>query len=408
MKKAIVNNLGLKLLSVAIAILFWFFVINLSDYSMTVRIKDIPVQEQNGDALDALDKVYDIASGDKVDIIVKGRRSVVSKLDANDFVATADLSTMSITNTVQIFVEPKNKSLTDEINITCVDNTMKLNLEEKVSVKMPVKVLTKGNTAEGYYACVLEAKPNMITVEGPKSAVERVTEVRTEVSVDKLKKDAKLEGVLALVDAYGDEIANDKLVLERKKVNVSVKVYPIKVVPVSIQTTGVPAKGYDVAKVEYQPKTISIAGPESVLEYVKEIKLNNISVSGVSSSIETTINILDYLPDGVYLAQDSNEVAVSITIDKLETKTFYPKVSDITLTGKKSDFKYTVKLSSNFRIDVSGLGVEIEELKLEDLAPTISLSNILPGTNYNVSLQLKDKEGCTYTIIGTVEIVAEN
>ena len=35
--------------------------------------------------LDELDQVYDVVSGDTVDIIVKGRRSVVGTLDKDDF-----------------------------------------------------------------------------------------------------------------------------------------------------------------------------------------------------------------------------------------------------------------------------------------------------------------------------------
>lgn len=57
--------------------------------------------------LDELDQVYDVVSGDTVDIIVKGRRSVVGTLDKDDFTAIADLSTMSITDTVSISVEAK-------------------------------------------------------------------------------------------------------------------------------------------------------------------------------------------------------------------------------------------------------------------------------------------------------------
>ena len=90
MKKKLIDNLSLKLVSVVLAIICWFVVMNISDYVMTVRIYDIPVEEINGEVLSGLDKVYDIVSGDTVDMIVKGRRSVVSKLEASDFVATAD------------------------------------------------------------------------------------------------------------------------------------------------------------------------------------------------------------------------------------------------------------------------------------------------------------------------------
>ena len=53
---------------------------------------------------------------------------------------------MSITDTVSISVEAKSNTVQSEINITCVDNTMKLNLEEKVTQQFPIKVVTTGST----------------------------------------------------------------------------------------------------------------------------------------------------------------------------------------------------------------------------------------------------------------------
>ncbi|MBP3195922.1 MAG: hypothetical protein J6N21_02835, partial [Butyrivibrio sp.] len=97
MKKRLFNNVGYKLLAIVFAILLWLVVVNITDYTITVKIEDIPVEQQNTDVLEELDQIYDVVKGDTVDIYVKGRRSVVSNLSANNFYAYADLSQMSIT-----------------------------------------------------------------------------------------------------------------------------------------------------------------------------------------------------------------------------------------------------------------------------------------------------------------------
>ena len=99
-KDKIFKNFGYKLLSVFFACLLWLVVMNTSDYQTTKEIDNIPVTQLNGDVLNELDKLYEVAKGDTVDIVVKGRRSVIGDLSASDFIATADLSEMSITNTV--------------------------------------------------------------------------------------------------------------------------------------------------------------------------------------------------------------------------------------------------------------------------------------------------------------------
>ena len=57
-KRKILNNLGLKILSVICAIILWVVVMNVSDSRVTARIDDIPVETINGEALEQLDKVY--------------------------------------------------------------------------------------------------------------------------------------------------------------------------------------------------------------------------------------------------------------------------------------------------------------------------------------------------------------
>ena len=103
------GHIGYKISAVLLAIVAWLAVANISDYQTTRQISNIPVTQINGDVLDELDQVYDVVSGDTVDIIVKGRRSVVGTLDKDDFTAIADLSTMSITNKCKITPKSHDK-----------------------------------------------------------------------------------------------------------------------------------------------------------------------------------------------------------------------------------------------------------------------------------------------------------
>ncbi|MDE5873219.1 MAG: hypothetical protein K2H07_04830, partial [Lachnospiraceae bacterium] len=331
MKKKLLNNIGLKIISIVLAIVFWFVVLNVSDYSMTVKIEDIPVQQLNGEVLEELDQVYDVASGDTVDIIVRGRRSVVTKLGKGDFVATADLSTMSITNTVQIFVTPKVSSLNDEISISYVDNTMKLNLEDKVVTQFPIKVKTEGEPADGYAVGEIEVKPNIVNVEGPKSAVDKITEVRAIVNVSGFSTSCERENTIELYDAYGEVIHNDKLFVSQNKVKLNISVYPVKSVAVNVSTIGTAGTGYDVAQVVYQPKTIQIAGPKEKIDKIASVEIRDLSVSGLTENFETMINVDDYLPEGVFVVGENKDIAVSVTIEKLESVTYDINVKDVTL-----------------------------------------------------------------------------
>ena len=393
MKKKLLDNIGLKIISVVVAIIFWLVVMNISDYTMTVRIDDIPVQQINGDVLAGLDQVYDVASGDTVSIVVRGRRSIVSKLTKDDFVAVADLSKMSITNTVQIFVNPKLASISDDISITYVDNTMKLNLEEKVSAQFPIKAVTKGNPIDGYAIGDIEVKPNIVTIEGPKSAIDKITEVRAVVNTDGIKSAYELDSSIQLFDAYGEEIVNDKLALSLEKVTVTVNVYPVIAVPINVSVRGTPGDGYDVREIAYQPKTVLVAGTEDKLDRISSIEINDISVSGLTENVETMINLSDYLPSGVFIAQDNQDVAISIIIEKLASVKLNVSPNDITLSGKNNRYTYKVALSDGYNVTISGLGDSIKDISLLSLKPSIDCSKLSVGINNNVTLDLQSIDG---------------
>ena len=149
MKEKILKNWGLKLMAVLLAFLVWFLVANIEDYTVTKTITGIPVEILNENAITDQDMVYDIVQGKTVDVKVEGRRSVVEKLTAEDFTASADLSELSITNSVQIAVDATSSAVRKEVAISIVDSMMKVAIEERGEKKLPISVVTSGQTQEG-------------------------------------------------------------------------------------------------------------------------------------------------------------------------------------------------------------------------------------------------------------------
>lgn len=408
MKNKIFDNFALKILAILCAILLWLVVLNISDYTITVEIKDIPVEQLNGDVLEELDQIYDVEKGDTVSILVKGRRSVVDRLSASDFVATADLSEMSITNTVQIHVDPKNKNLSDSISITLVDSTMSLRLEEKISVQFPVRINVKGEAKDGYASVTTAAVPNLITLTGPKSAIGRVTDVCVDVNISGRSDSFDTFGDVYLSDAYGEKYENDKIVLSEQSVKISAMIYPTKQVDVNVSVTGRPDDGYAVGDISYQPQTVTIAGAAEDIKSITELYIDDISVSGQSENLQTTIDLTKYLPENVYLAQNSSEVAVNITVEKLVQKTIEVVQKDISLINKQNGCTYTVTVSDDCKITASGLAEVIDLLDINSFSPTIDCTNLRVGDNQAVEVSVKDMDGVDYTISGTVNVHVNN
>ena len=398
MKEKLLKNWGLKIMAVLIAFLVWFLVANIEDYSISKTITGIPVAILNEEAITSQDMVYEIVQGRTVDIKVEGRRSVVEKLTIDDFTASADLSELSITNSVQISVDAVSSAIRREINISVVDTMMKVAIEERGEQKLPITVVTKGETQEGYAVVSAAATPNMVTVTGAASKVKDIKTVRVEVDVEGLNTSISTRGELILLDADGDPIESDKITRNLSTVSVKVVIQKTKEVPIQIVPSGEVAEGFGIAgPIEYQPTTVLIAGEEEVLRSIREISIEDIDITGLNSDYETTLDINNYLPDGVVIADSTQNIAVKINIEKLVERTLSIKLEDIDFTGADDRFQYeVVSEEKQFELTVTGLKRDLDALTVQDLQPSIDVSDYTGEGTYNARVDLQDLEHIQY------------
>lgn len=398
MKEKLLKNWGLKIMAVLISFLIWFLVANIEDYSISKTITGIPVMILNEEAITSQDMVYEIVQGRTVDIKVEGRRSVVEKLTIEDFTASADLSELSITNSVQITVDAANSAIRREINISVVDSMMKVAIEERGEQKLPVSVVTMGETQEGYAVVSAAATPNMVTVTGAASKVKDIKTVRVEVDVEGLNTSISTRGELILLDADGEQIESDKINKNLSTVSVRVVIQKTKEVPIQIVPAGQVAEGFSIAgAIEYQPTTVLIAGEEEVLRSVREISIEDIDIAGLNSDFETTVDINNYLPDGVVIADRTQDIAVKINIEKLVEKTLVIKPEDIEFTGMDDSFQYeVVPGEEQFELTITGLKRDLDSLTIQDLKPSINVSDYVSEGTYNVRVELQELENIQY------------
>lgn len=399
MKEKILKNWGFKILALLLGFLLWFLVANIEDYSITKTITGIPVELLNEDAIIEQGMVYEIEQGETVDIKVEGRRSVVEGLTVDDFAASADLSELSITNSVQISVDAVNAAVRREVDITIVDSMMKVAIEDSGEQKLPITVVTTGNTQEGYAVVSTAATPNMVTITGAASTVKRVAEVKAEVDVEGMNTEISTRSNLILLDSDGEVIESDKIKTNISIATVRVVIQKTKEVPVEINTTGTVANGYGIAgEIEYQPTTVLIAGDEADLRGISAIQIDDIDVTDMNSDYETTVNIENYLPDGIVVADRTQNIAIKIKIEKLVEKTLTIHASNLSLMGKSDDFTYTLPNEDNqFEITVVGLKADVDALSVADFEPTVDVSGLQSEGTHRVAIQMKSLNHLQYS-----------
>ncbi len=401
MKK--LNNIGLKLVSLIIAFVIWIVVANVDDYKTTKQISGIEIEFINGSAITEKNKVYEVPDGTTVDIVVKGKRSVVESLTSEDFKATADLSKMSITNAVMVEVSAVSSAIGRDLTITYGNNAVVVAVEDKLQTQYPITVRTTSEVAEGYAIRNKVATPNLITVEGAQSVVSNIREVVVDVDVKGASENITTVAEPIFIDGNGEVIDSSKFEYDVKSVDVLVEVMKTKELTVKITPAGDVRDGYAIASIDYQPTTIEVVGEPADLELVQEIVIDNIDVNNCYKDMEMAVSLLDYLPAGVTLVDANQEVMVKIVIEKIEDKELYFVPNDITMIGKQEGYSYTFKGPISYTLSVRGLKADLENLEIENFVPSIDVTGYGPGT-YTFTVNMKDIKGIEVLDTITVEV----
>ena len=389
------NNMWMKILSVVIAVLIWLFVANTNDPVVTKRFYSIPVKVMNEDALTKRGYAYEILDGEEVNITVKGKSSIVRSMGISDFQAIADFSKLSKVDAVPIDVTAKKYS--DQLDITLgTTNTMKIKKDEVVTISVPVNVTAKGDPAEGYAVGRVTSTPNLIKVSGPENLLSSAKEIRATVSVDGISHDVTATDKPVLYDEEGKKIISNQIEFDTASIGIYIELWKTKTVDVKLSYTGEPAKNYHLVSFDYEPKQITIAAPDDMLESLDSITLDSVSIEGLTEDYEKDIDLTQsVLPDNVILANDdTSDVKVKATIEKITSHKLSFTKKDINITNNTNNYKVSFDKDSDYSILVDGAASAVKNLDIKDFVPWIDINGLEPGT-HEVSLHVKDVEGVT-------------
>ncbi|MGN0402315.1 MAG: YbbR-like domain-containing protein [Acetatifactor sp.] len=315
MKKKIFHNWGLKLASLLLAFVIWFLVAKFGDPIVSVTFPNVQVTLKNTELLDNENKVFEVLDKtDTVRVTVRIPTSMRSQLRASDIVAEADMNKLTDINTIAISYYIPN---VDADSIDGDHDFVRLSVEERMTKWIRVQSQIRGEVAENYMVAGTSSDQNLIEVSGAKSVIERVSYAGVEIDVSGATNNISMNVEPQLYDSNGE-------LLELKGVNqnvgyihMTVEVLATKEVPVEYTLTGTPAEGYmTTGVVETNPRTLKIGGTVSALAGVNRVLIPEgiIDITGRNSDLTVNLNLKDYLPEGIRLADAASGSRATITV----------------------------------------------------------------------------------------------
>jgi YbbR domain-containing protein len=261
---------------------------------------------------------------------------------------------------------------------------MKVNKEDLAEKHFKVNVIQKGEPAEGYYVAEKTAN-TILRVSGPKSKIERIKDVIVEVDVTEISGSFRTTEEPKALDEEGNEI--EDLKFSENMVTINVGVYETKTINLQIAATGEPADGYVMTNIEYEPKTIEVAGDNNAFDNISSLSITE-NITGENNNIEKEINLQEQLEEGIILVGGSQTAVINITIEKAETKELTIWPGDIKTKSLGDTLKLNYVTTGPITVRVMGPAKELADISRTSLKPYIDLSNYAVGT-YAVAIEVE-------------------
>jgi YbbR domain-containing protein len=317
-KEMILNDFGLKVFSLLSAMVLWFLVTSFNDPITTMQVMNVTVKLQHTNLITDRNEVFSVEDdSDVIPVVtITAPRSIVDNLKADNVIATADVANMQEDGSIPITLTTNIYSR-EIASIRGSTEFVRLRIEDSSTKTLTLGVDTIGQPAAGYVLGSVSPEQNQIRISGARSLVSSVDQARVTVDITDARDNISTYVEVLLYDNEGETVASTHLSMNLYSVKVNAEILPTAEVPITWAVRGEPAEGCELTgEASVAPETVLVAAPERVLKKVDaiEIPAGQLNITGLTSDLTKTVNIADFLPDGVWLADSSFDGRVTVFI----------------------------------------------------------------------------------------------
>jgi len=382
------HNTGTKIFSLALAALFWLFVMDQVDPEITKEFENVPVQLINIQELEQNDFIIMNQHDYFVNVEVTGRRNNVLDLNDSSLYLWADVRNVNKgSNILKV-----NKTINSETAAIKALNPSEIILEidQIVSIPKPVNVSISGTFPNDLFQKDMSISPEEIKVTGPESIVNTVSYLGGTINISNVDEDTTKEVSLVPYDNDGEMVTGVSLDADYSSVTVSVGMN--KTVPVNAIITGEPFESFEIVKTEITPENIVISGKESIINALNEVSIEPVTLSGqeVSSFIVEKPLLL---PEGISSNVVNNVIQINVVIEQVITKEFNFEIKDIPIVNLKDNLSVDLsQIEGSVNVKVKDLESVIDAVSKEDINLSINFSIVEKAGLYRLFINVADQD----------------
>jgi YbbR domain-containing protein len=296
------RHLGLKVVSVAVALGLWFALAGEQTVERSLRV---PLELRNRP--ERLELVDDPPA--TIEVRVRGASGLLSRLMPADVVGEVDLSTA---RPGRRFFTMTPAQVRAPFGVDVVDvtpGTISLRFEPTLVRRVPLVPVIDGDPADGYVVGPMSVTPASVEIAGPESAVLRLKETNTEsISVSGARRSIRESVAIGLSDP-------SLRLTTPGNAEVTVQIQPM---PVDRLLTQVPMRIRNAARglsAEVVPAAVAVAarGPKEVIDSLRP------------DSIEAFVDLAGFGP-GRYNLTVRVDPPVDVAVTRIEPATVHVRI----------------------------------------------------------------------------------
>lgn len=396
------NKLARILLSVVIAFGLWLYVITVESPNSEVTINGIPVSFQNESfLLEERNLILTTENVPTVSLTLQGSRSDLNKLSSGNVSVTVDL--------LQVY-EPGEQQLTYRINypenvsggayeeLSRSPNQIVLEFEKRVERPVPVEVVYVGNIAEEYKADITnpELSRDTVLIKGPGTVIDEIAKAVIEVDLNDRKESIAEVYEYTLCNANNDAVDAKQVVTDVAEIEFKLKIQRIQEIPLVVTIVDGGGATRSTSKIAITPKTIKVAGSDTVLAELKEINIGTINLADQPEDTELTFDFTANIPDNVTNETGVTSATVSLKFPDLKTRTF--TITNIVAENVPEGFTADL-VTQALTVDIRGPKAQMDAIKESDISAVVDFTNAQAGsTTYKAEIVISQ----TYPGVGAI------
>ena len=393
--RIVTNNILLKLISVAIAVVLWLVVVNIDNpqttmtFTSTANIINENIISENG-------KVYEILdNSNTIKFSVTGPRTIVEGMSASDFTVVADMNKIDL-DLGLVPVEVTADRYASKVSVALKTTNVHVSIENVKTRQFAIATSTNGTPQEGYALGEVTCDPATVTISGPESVIKSIDKVTAGINVEGMYSNRTQTVIPSLYDANGEKIVSARLTLEPATVQVTAQIMGTKSIPVVYEYNGKLKDGYVLESVTCLPDTIDIKGSKDALAKIDSLQIPSdaLNLEKETGTVEKTISISGMLPEGVDLVDaDHNNVVIKAELSAREVKEIEVPVADITIENLSEDYEIVFS-KKTVLIKLEGDRDVLRGITAEDIVLSLDMKGSETG-KFSKTPEMVDISGVT-------------